>query len=251
MYRCKKVHNFISRYARHISLKEIGHAGQELISNSKIVIIGAGGLGSPVLLYLVAMGVENIHIIDGDDVDISNLQRQIIHNSYDVGKKKTFSAWQKLLDINPRVNISCHEGFVSEHNVNKIIPAKYDIVIDCSDNFATRSIVNRFCYKNKVVLISGSAIGFTGQISTFNFETGKPCYNCLYPDAIELNNDCNNGVLGSVPGIIGTIMATEAIKIIIDQNNDSLNYLIIFDSYNLHMKKVLINKDKNCSTCSL
>ncbi|MCF8462044.1 MAG: HesA/MoeB/ThiF family protein [Flavobacteriales bacterium] len=204
------------RYARHISLSEVGHAGQQKLLDAKILMIGAGGLGCPALQYLAAAGVGTIGIIDGDTVDETNLQRQILFSTDDIGKKKVEVAKQKLNALNPDVSIHIYPENLTADNALAII-ADYDMVIDGTDNFATRYLVNDACVKLDKPFVYGAIHKFEGQVSVFNFEDG-PTYRCLFPDApsqSQIPNCAEAGVLGVLPGVIGTLQATEAMKLIL------------------------------------
>ncbi len=203
------------RYNRQIILPGIGESGQEKLKAAKVLVIGAGGLGSPVLLYLAAAGIGNIGIIDGDKIDKSNLQRQIIYNSEDEGKSKSATAMQKLKSLNPLINIICHNHLLNTENALSIIP-DYDIVVDGSDNFPTRYLINDACVMLNKPFVSGAVYQFEGQISVFNYNNG-PTYRCLFPEPPGPGEspDCSEaGVLGAVTGIIGSRQAAEVIKMV-------------------------------------
>jgi adenylyltransferase/sulfurtransferase len=239
------------RYSRNIALPQIGKSGQDKLLASKVLVIGAGGLGSPVLLYLAAAGVGNIGIVDGDKVDISNLQRQIIHNSDNVGQNKTESAWESLHDLNRDINIKCYHNNLSEDNIDII--DDYEIVADCSDNFATRLLISDYCYHHKKILVSAAVIGFDGQLSTYKpfLEDGSPCYRCIYPEAGSDEINCSSsGVLGSVVGVMGSLQATEIIKEILSVGESISGQLLRFNGLNNSYKKVKIKSDPECKCCS-
>jgi molybdopterin/thiamine biosynthesis adenylyltransferase/rhodanese-related sulfurtransferase len=200
------------RYSRQILLPEVGLIGQEKLKAAKVLVIGAGGLGCPVLQYLAAAGAGHIGIVDDDTVDVTNLHRQILYNQNDVGKKKATTAAEKLSLLNPFINIVPYPVRLSEDNASEII-SEYDLVIDGSDNFPTRYLVNDFCVTLKKPLVFGSILRFEGQVSVFNFQ-GGPDYRSLFPDAEEGDNCAEAGVIGILPGIVGTYMTNEAIKII-------------------------------------
>jgi adenylyltransferase/sulfurtransferase len=200
------------RYSRQILLPEMGLAGQEKLKAARVLVVGAGGLGCPVLQYVVAAGVGNIGIVDDDTVDITNLHRQILYSANDVGKNKAITAVEKLSVLNPFVQLTAYPDHLTAENAAELINS-YDLVIDGSDNFETRYLVNDFCVKLNKPFVFGSILRFEGQVSVFNYQNG-PTYRCLFPDAEEGDNCAEAGVIGILPGIIGTYMANEAIKII-------------------------------------
>lgn len=200
------------RYARQIIMPEMGLAGQEKLRAGKVAVVGAGGLGCPVLQYLVAAGVGEIGIIDDDTVDLTNLHRQILYSADDVGKNKAITAVEKLSVLNPFVHLTAYPDRLTAENAEDLLHS-YDLIIDGSDNFETRYLVNDFCVALNKPFVFGSILRFEGQISVFNYQ-GGPTYRCLFPDAEEGDNCAEAGVMGVLPGIIGTYMANEAIKII-------------------------------------
>jgi sulfur-carrier protein adenylyltransferase/sulfurtransferase len=200
------------RYSRQILLPEMGLAGQEKLKAARVLVVGAGGLGCPVLQYLVAAGVGNIGIVDDDTVDITNLHRQILYSANDVGKNKAITAVEKLSILNPFIQLTAYPDHLTAENAAELINS-YDLVIDGSDNFETRYLVNDFCVELNKPFVFGSILRFEGQVSVFNYQNG-PTYRCLFPDAEEGDNCAEAGVIGILPGIIGTYMANEAIKII-------------------------------------
>ncbi|TLU99436.1 HesA/MoeB/ThiF family protein [Dyadobacter luticola] len=200
------------RYSRQILLPEMGLSGQEKLKAAKVLVVGAGGLGCPVLQYLAAAGVGAIGIVDDDLVDITNLHRQILYTSGDIGQNKALTAAEKLSALNPFVKITPYPVRLSEENAETILK-NYDLIIDGSDNFITRYLVNDFCIKLGKPFVFGSILRFEGQVSVFNFQNG-PTYRCLFPDFSEEDNCAEAGVIGILPGMIGTYMANEAIKVI-------------------------------------
>ena len=221
----------LKRYARHIILPEIGLEGQQKLKQAKILVIGAGGLGCPVLQYLAAAGIGTIGIIDFDKIDESNLQRQILYNTEDIGKHKAEVAKEKLSKQNPFVNIISHVLQLTSANALEII-SQYDIVVDGSDNFATRYLVNDACVILNKVLVFGSIYKFDGQVSVFNYKNG-PTYRCLYPEPPiegEMANCAEVGVIGLLPGIVGTLQANEVIKIILEIGEILSGKLLAFDA---------------------
>ena len=244
--------NQLLRYSRHILLPKIGYEGQEKLANSHVLIIGAGGLGSPVALYLAASGVGHLTICDFDDVDLTNLQRQIIHTTASVGTNKAVSAKQTIYEINPDVNVQTVQQKSSEAEFAELV-AKADVVIDCSDNFATRYALNRVCFMLKKPLVSGAAIGFEGQISVFDFRhVNSPCYHCLYPDTgDDTEMRCSeNGVFAPLVGMIGTTQAAEALKLLINIGESLEGRLLLLDVFNLEWRIIKLKRDLKCAVCS-
>ena len=244
--------NKLLRYSRHILLPKIGYEGQEKLVNSHVLIIGAGGLGSPVALYLAASGVGHLTICDFDDVDLTNLQRQIIHTTASVGTNKAVSAKQTIYEINPDVNVQTVQQKSSEAEFAELV-AKADVVVDCSDNFATRYALNRVCFMLKKPLVSGAAIGFEGQISVFDFRhVNSPCYHCLYPDTgDDTEMRCSeNGVFAPLVGMIGTTQAAEALKLLINIGESLEGRLLLLDAFNLEWRTIKLKRDLKCAVCS-
>ena len=234
----------MDRYARHISLPDVGIEGQRLINKSRILVIGAGGLGSPVLLYLAAAGVGEIGIIDDDLVDLSNLQRQIIHAESNIGTSKVESAKAQILSINSTIKITTWNARLSPDNAQEIL-AGWDIVIDGTDNIPTRYLVDDICKINQIPWIYGSIYRFEGQASVFNFEDG-PCYRDLFPEPPPSNaipSCAEGGVFGVLPGVIGSIQATEAIKIIINKGQSLSGKLLIYDAESMTFKSLTYSKN--------
>jgi len=243
----------LNRYVRNITLKEIDEEGQEKLLNSKVLVIGAGGLGSPLLLYLAASGIGTIGIIDDDKVDLSNLQRQIIYKNDDVDQPKTHAAKKRLLELNPDINIITHQLRLDETNIDNIIK-DYDIIADGSDNFETRFLVNERCFRHKKPLVSAAVVGFSGQVYTFKpYLDGHPCYRCIYPElpAPNASPPCREfGVLGSVVGQVGSFQATEIIKELLNIGESLSGKMIMIDALYADIKKVKINRDPNCLCCA-
>jgi len=240
------------RYSRHISMPLIGEDGQRKLLESKVLVIGAGGLGSPALLYLAASGVGTLGVADSDKVELSNLQRQVLFEVGDIGVEKTQSAKDALHDLNPDINVICHQIRIDENNIEKIV-ADYDIVADCSDNIRTRLLINDICYKYKKTLVSAAISGFSGQIATFKaYEGGgNPCYRCLYPQ-VENTEDANcsvSGVLSPVAGVIGVWQAMEVLKEVLKIGESLSGYLLRFDALSSCAKKVKLFSNKNCKCC--
>jgi molybdopterin/thiamine biosynthesis adenylyltransferase/rhodanese-related sulfurtransferase len=234
------------RYARHLILPEIGLEGQQKLKQAKVLVIGAGGLGCPVLQYLTAAGVGSIGIIDFDKVDESNLQRQVLYNAEDVGKYKVEVAKEKLQKQNPYIQLTAINYQLSSKNALDII-SQYDIVVDGSDNFATRYLINDTCVILHKILVFGSIYKFDGQVSVFNFQNG-PTYRCLYPDSPidgEMANCAEVGVIGVLPGIIGTLQANEVIKIITEIGETLSGKLLTFDALTMQFNtfEIIANPD--------
>lgn len=244
-------HKEISRYSRHLLIPEIGMAGQEKLKKSSVLVVGTGGLGSPVAMYLAAAGVGKIGLVDFDVVDFSNLQRQIIHGTTTLGNLKVDSAKNRLLDINPDINIEVYnEAFTSDNALS--IAEGYDLIIDGTDNFPTRYLVNDVCIKLGIPNIYGSIYRFDGQLSVFNFNDG-PCYRCIFPEPPPpgLVPSCaEGGVLGVLPGTIGTLQANEGLKILLGIGSPLSGSLLIYDALDLSFDKVKIRKNPNCQVCS-
>lgn len=240
------------RYSRHLILPEVGEEGQKKLLGAKVFVLGAGGLGSPSLYYLAAAGVGTIGLADGDVVDLSNLQRQIIHNNNRVGVSKTKSAKQTINELNPDVNVITYDERMTAENVRDIIK-DYDVVMDGSDNFPTRFLMNDACYFEGKPLVSGSMFRFDGQVSVFNYNDDAPCYRCLYaePPPAGLAPSCNEaGILGALAGVIGVMQAVETIKILLGIGRPLDGKLMVFDALDMGFRKVTVHKDPECDLCS-
>jgi adenylyltransferase/sulfurtransferase len=242
--------NQLLRYSRQIMLPACDIEGQQKLLSAKVLIIGAGGLGSPAAMYLAAAGIGNITIYDNDVVDLSNLQRQISHNTPDIGIDKVISTQQTLNKINPDINVRA----VKQKLLGDILLAEVliaDVVLDCSDNFSTRFAVNQACVTHKTALVSGAAIRFEGQVSVFTPGTdNSPCYNCLYnSDGEELQNCATNGVIAPITGIIGSIQALETIKLILSAGEPLRGRLLLLDGLTMEWKTMKLKKNPACQTC--
>lgn len=240
----------LQRYARHLTLPEFGVSGQQRLAAARVLLVGAGGLGSPAALYLAAAGVGTIGIVDDDLVDVSNLQRQVLHGTAAIGTPKTTSAAERLADLNPEVRVVAHRVRLDRGNAREIVRA-YDLVVDGSDNFPTRYLVNDACVLEGKPLIYGSIYRFEGQLSLFNV-AGGPCYRCLFaePPAPELVPSCADaGVLGVLPGIIGTLQALEAIKWITGMGEPTVGRLLLFDALGLRFREIALRRDPACAAC--
>tara|TARA_B100001123_G_scaffold392665_1_gene472018 strand:+ start:4320 stop:5081 length:762 start_codon:yes stop_codon:yes gene_type:complete len=241
--------NQIERYSRQIILKKIGAIGQKKLFKSSILIVGAGGLGSPVAIYLAALGIGKIGIIDKDRVEISNLARQIIFTTDDIKKNKSSVAIKKLKKINPHIQLKSFNDNLTKKNINKIAK-NFQVIVDGSDNFRTRFLINDYCLKNRKILVSGAISKFDGQVYTFNFlKKNSPCLRCFIP-AMPTNLDVDNceyeGVLGPLAGIIGSIQANEAIKEILKIGDSLCGYILIIDALKLTFRKIKLAKRSNC-----
>lgn len=240
----------IRRYGRHLIMPEVGMEGQKKLKAASVLLIGAGGLGSPVGLYLAAAGIGRIGIVDFDVVDYSNLQRQIMHSTKDVGRPKLDSAKERLEGINPFVKIETHELRLSSENALALF-AQYDIVVDGTDNFPTRYLVNDACVLTGKPNVYGSIFRFEGQASVFATNDG-PCYRCLYPEPPPpgLVPSCaEGGVLGILPGIIGTIQANETVKLIIGKGDPLIGRLLLFDALKMKFREMKLRKNPECPVC--
>ncbi|MEX2570675.1 MAG: molybdopterin-synthase adenylyltransferase MoeB [Gemmatimonadota bacterium] len=238
------------RYARHLILPEVGPAGQARLKRSRVLCVGAGGLGSPVALYLAAAGVGKIGLVDFDVVDASNLQRQIIHGTADIGRSKLESARASLQDINPHVDVSLHPVRLSSENALDIL-ADYDVVVDGTDNFPTRYLVNDACVLLGKPYVYGSVFRFEGQNAVFAAEDG-PCYRCLFaepPPPGMVPSCAEGGVLGVLPGIVGTIQAMEAIKLLLGIGETLAGRLLIFDALRMRFRELKLARDPACPVC--
>ena len=243
----------LERYARHVILKEVGGAGQKRLLASKVLVVGAGGLGSPLVMYLAAAGVGTVGVIDDDLVSLSNLQRQIVHTTPRVGMAKTESAALMVADLNPDVRVIQHPMRIRAENALRII-ADYDLVADGSDNFITRFLINDACYLSGKPLVSAAILRFDGQLSTFKaHEEGEhPCYRCLYrePPPPELIPTCGEaGVLGALAGTMGSMQAVEILKELIGIGDSLSGNLLIYDALSTIFRKVKLKRDPECPLC--
>ena len=240
----------IARYSRHLIMPEVALDGQKKLKSARVLTIGAGGLGSPLALYLAAAGVGTLGIVDFDVVDESNFQRQIIHGTSDVGRPKMESARDRIMDINPNVHVEAYEEALSSENALEIFK-DFDIVVDGTDNFPTRYLVNDACVLLKKPNVYGSIFRFEGQASVFYAEEG-PCYRCLYPEPPPpgLVPSCaEGGVLGILPGAIGTIQATETVKLILGIGEPLIGRLLLYDALDMRFREMKLHKDPSCPVC--
>lgn len=241
------------RYSRHILLPEFGIEGQESLLNAHALIIGAGGLGSPAALFLAASGVGTLTLCDNDTVDLTNLQRQIAHRTASIGQNKADSARNTLAEINPGISIVPLNERVSAARLHELI-AQADVVLDCSDNFDTRYAVNRACVQLRKPLVSGAATRFSGQVTVFDFrQAHSPCYHCLYPESSESEETrcAVMGVLAPLVGIIGSMQAAEALKLLLNAGTSLCGRLLLLDALHMDLRTIKLRKDENCPVCGL
>jgi len=234
------------RFEKQIILKKIGISGQKKLQESKVLIIGMGGLGCPLLTYLASAGIYNIGIVDQDKVELSNLNRQILFNTADIGKYKVIQAKSKIIKIYKKIKIKTFNQKISVSNINKI-SKNYDIICDGTDNFNTRYIINDHCKKNKKILISAAISRFDGQLFKFNFKKGGPCFRCFMPEKPIQENNCETeGIFSPVAGILGSLQANEVLKTILGLKDDLDNNFLIFNSLKMTLRKIKINTNPNC-----
>ena len=239
----------VNRYSRHIIMPQVGPVGQRKLMETKVLIVGAGGLGGPAALYLALAGVGTIGIVDFDVVDLSNLQRQVLHQNDDVGRKKTESAKETLLSYNPDVNIVIHDTPLTSDNAMEIIP-QYDLVVNGADNFTTRYLVNDACYFADKTLVDGSILLFDGQATVF--KPGHGCYRCLFPAPPPpglVPNCAEAGVLGALTGVMGSIQAIEVIKQVLEIGDSLVSRLLLFDALAMDFRIVKLRRDPKCPLC--
>lgn len=243
--------NQLLRYSRQIMLPQVDIEGQQKLLAAKVLIVGAGGLGSPAAMYLAAAGVGTISIYDNDIVDLSNLQRQIAHHTPDIGTDKVISTRQTLNQLNPDVEVRAVKQKLEGEQLDYEVGLA-DVVLDCSDNFPTRFAINSACVKHQTPLVSGAAIRFEGQVTVFTPDNNSPCYNCLYTsDGEELQNCATNGVIAPITGIVGSIQALEALKLIMNIGETLTGRLLLLDGLTMEWNTMKLRKNPNCPTCSL
>jgi sulfur-carrier protein adenylyltransferase/sulfurtransferase len=241
----------LERYSRHLLLPEVGEKGQEKLLKSRVLLLGAGGLGSPAALYLAAAGVGTLGIIDADVVDTSNLQRQVLHGSATVGMPKVESGKQRLADLNPDVKVIPFQERLTSANVDRIFDQGWDVIVDGLDNFPTRYLVNDASIWKDIPVVHGSIFRFDGQVTTFKPKVG-PCYRCLYPEPppAHLAPSCSEaGVLGVLPGVVGIIQATEAIKLLLGVGDPLIGRLLMYESLQMKFRTLKLRRDPNCPVC--
>ena len=238
------------RYSKHIMLPELDYDGQQKISQSSALIIGVGGLGSAVALYLASSGVGKLTLIDFDKVELSNLQRQIIHSTNNIGEEKVASAKSKLQEINPEIEVQTINKALNAEEL-RIEIKNSDVVVEASDNFTSRFLTNRLCVKEKVPLVSGSIIRFEGQITTLRCDKiASPCYQCLYADTDDIADTCTqSGVFAPAVGVVGSFQANEALKVLADIGEDLSGRLLLFNALKSSWKELTFKRDPHCSVC--
>jgi len=239
------------RYSRHLLMPEVGPEGQDRLKAARVLCIGAGGLGSPAALYLAAAGVGKLGLVDSDDVDLSNLQRQILHGTKDVGRKKLDSARDRLRDANPNVRVEPHQMRFAAENALDLV-GQYDIIVDGSDNFPTRYLSNDACVWARKPNVYGSVFRFDGQATVFAPHLNGPCYRCLFPEPPEpgtVPNCAEAGVLGVLPGLIGLVQAIEAIKLILGKGETLVGRLLHFDAMKMKFREFQLRRDPECPVC--
>lgn len=245
-------HDEIHRYSRHLLIPEVGLEGQQKLKAASVLVIGTGGLGSPVALYLAAAGIGRIGLVDYDVVDFSNLQRQVIHGESQLGVLKVESARQRMLDINPDIQVEIYNDLFTSENAMQIAEP-YDLIIDGTDNFPTRYLVNDLCVLTGKPNVYGSIFRFDGQVSVFNVDDESPCYRCLFPEPPPpgLVPSCaEGGVLGILPGTVGTLQATEAIKVLLGVGDSLSGKLLLYNALDMSFDFVNLRKNPNCKVCS-
>jgi adenylyltransferase/sulfurtransferase len=243
----------LERYSRHIILPEIGGAGQQTLKKARVLVIGAGGLGSPLLLYLAAAGIGTIGIVDDDTVSLSNLQRQVLHGTEDIGRRKTESAAVSIAALNPHVRVVEHTARLTPENADRLIGG-YDVVADGSDNFDTRFLVNDTCYRLKKTLVTAAMLRFDGQLSTFKAWQGEPhpCYRCVFPEPPPPGSvpACSEaGVLGALGGVMGSLQALEVVKELLGLGDSLSGRLLLYDALRGDVRTVKLRRDPQCRIC--
>lgn len=240
------------RYSRHILLPQIDIRGQQKLLEAHVMVIGLGGLGAPVSMYLAASGVGKLTLVDDDEVELSNLQRQIVHGQKDIGRRKVQSAADRLHDLNPEVNLQ----LISERLDKNALLAKtqdVDVLVDCSDNFATRFLLNEVSQQQSIPLVSGAAIRFEGQVTVFDpRQHGLPCYRCLYEDKGELEQSCSeSGILAPILAMIGGVQAVETVKLLVDIGDSLAGRLLLLDAISMSWREIKMKQDPDCPVCAV
>ena len=243
------------RYSRQIILPNFGYQNQEKLANAHVLLIGVGGLGSPAALYLASSGIGELSLVDFDQVELSNLPRQILHSEKNLNQKKIESAAKSLIEINSKLKLNLIDKKISSAQELEQLCINADIILDCSDNFATRYAVNRACVKTKSTLVTAAAVQFFGQLSSYDFSIAdSPCYQCLYPDNEATQEQvltcADNGILAPIVGTMGLLQALETIKIICGIDNNLNSKLLIFDGLDMSFRTLNISKDKHCPVCN-
>ncbi|MBK5105414.1 MAG: molybdopterin-synthase adenylyltransferase MoeB [Burkholderiales bacterium] len=240
------------RYSRHILLPEVGIEGQERLLAAHALVVGAGGLGSPASMYLASGGVGHITLADGDSVDLTNLQRQILHSTAAVGRAKAYSGKDTLAQMNPQIEVTAIPERLEGERLDRLV-ASADVVLDCCDNFATRHAVNRACVAHRKPLVSGAAVRFDGQVSVYDLRQPEaPCYNCLFPEDMEAEETrcAVMGVFAPLTGIIGTVQAAEALKLLAGAGETLNGRLLLLDCLGMEWRSIRLAKDPSCKVCS-
>lgn len=238
------------RYSRHILLPDIDVAGQQRLLASRVLVVGAGGLGSPVAMYLAASGVGELHLADGDTVELSNLQRQIAHTTADIGRAKVTSAAQTLTELNPEVRVTEYPSMLAGATLEQAVRS-VDLVVDASDNLATRFAVNQACYRAAIPLVSGAAIRGEGQLSVYDFRNpDSPCYRCLYQEGGDDLRCADSGVLSPLVGMVGSMQAIEALKCLLGLRGTLQGRLLIIDAMTMELRQLRLSRDPECPVCS-
>lgn len=241
--------NKLLQYSRQILLPQIGIVGQQALLKSRVLLIGLGGLGSPVAMYLASAGIGKLTLVDFDKVELSNLQRQVIHDQDSIGQSKVESARRRLNKLAPDCKVHCVDQLLDESELSNLL-AEHDLCIDATDNFNTRFMINRCCVRTQKPLVSGAAIRWEGQVISFSNQPGSACYNCLYSESGADDETCTaNGVLAPVVGIIGSIQATEAIKLLTGAGEPLDGRLLIMDALSMSWRTINIKPDPNCEIC--
>ena len=241
--------NQLLRYSRHIMLPHVEAGGQQKLMDSTVLIVGMGGLGSPVAMYLASAGVGHLILADFDMVELSNLQRQIIHSTEDIGRNKVDSAYDRLKQLNPEITVTRFKQVLDDETLSDLVP-QVDLVVDGCDNFDTRFAVNRACVKFNKPLVSGAAIRFEGQVSVFTNDGNGPCYHCLYKEGADEGMRCSeNGVLAPVTGLIGSIQAIETIKVLLNIGEPLTGRLLLVDALAMEFRTLKLRKDPDCGVC--
>ena len=238
--------NDLKRFSKQIILKKIGLLGQKKIFSSRVLVIGAGGLGCPLILYLANSGVGNIGVVDHDKVELSNLNRQILFTTKDIGKLKSVLAKQAINKINRKIKVKVFKDKINKNNIKKIIK-DYDIICDGTDNFQTRYLINDFCLKYKKILISAAIDRYSGQLFNFNFQKKTPCFRCFMPNAPSVENNCDTGgIIPTLAGIAGTLQANEVIKTILNSKDILFKSILVFNTLDFNFRKIKLKKNNYC-----
>lgn len=241
----------LDRYSRHIIMDEVGPSGQQDMLDARVLVVGAGGLGSPIVQYLAAAGIGTLGIADDDDVELSNLQRQVVHGDSDVGRNKAESAADYVRTLNPDIDVEARAERVTPENAETIV-SEYDFVVDGSDNFSTRYLVNDACVLTDTPLSHGAIFKFEGQVTTFTREEDAPCYRCLFPEAPPAGtvpNCATTGVLGALPGTVGCIQATETMKYVLGEGELLDGRMLFYDAMDMSFEEVPFRKNPDCRVC--